>query len=102
MVFSLFVFFCFCLSRATPEAYGGSQARGLIRCTAAGLLTATAMPDLSLIRDLHHSSQQRRILDPLSEARDRTRNPMVPSQICFCCTMMGTPIVFSFKEPISK
>ena len=47
---------------------------------------ATAMPDLSLICDPHHSSQQRRILNPLSKARDRTRNLMVPSQICFYCT----------------
>ena len=35
---SLFFFFrSFCLSRATPAAYGGSQARGLIRAVAAGL-----------------------------------------------------------------
>ena len=46
---------------------------------------ATATPDLSLVRDLHHSSRQRRILNPLSEARDRTCNLMVPSQIHFCC-----------------
>ena len=35
--------------------------------------TATAMPDLSCMCDLHRSSQQRRILNPLSEARDQTR-----------------------------
>ena len=32
--------------------------------------TATAMPDLSQVCNLLHSSQQHRILDPLSEARD--------------------------------
>jgi len=32
--------------------------------------TATATQDLSRICDLHHSSQQHRILNPLSEARD--------------------------------
>ena len=32
--------------------------------------TATATPDPSCICDLYHSSQQRRILNPLSEARD--------------------------------
>ena len=32
--------------------------------------TATAMPGLSLICDLHHSSEQRWVLSPLSEARD--------------------------------
>ena len=34
--------------------------------------TARAMPDLSHVWDLHHSSQQHRILNPLSEVRDRT------------------------------
>ena len=36
------------------------------------------MPDLSRIWDLHHSSRQCQILNPLSEARDQTRNLMVP------------------------
>ena len=37
--FILFLFFIlsFCLFRATPVAYGGSQTRGLIGATAAGL-----------------------------------------------------------------
>ena len=34
--------------------------------------TATTMLDLSLIFDLHHSSQQRWIVNPLNKARDRT------------------------------
>ena len=33
----VFLFVCFCLFMATPAAYGGSQARDLIRATAAGL-----------------------------------------------------------------
>ena len=53
--------------------------------------TATAMRDPSHVCDLHHSSPQCRILNPLREARDRTRNLMVPSQIRFHCSMMGTP-----------
>ena len=36
--------------------------------------TAKAMPDPSHVCDLHHSSQQHRILNPLSEARDRTHS----------------------------
>ena len=52
--------------------------------------TATATSDPSHICDLHHSSRQHQVLNPLSEARDRTRNFMVPSWICFRCTMMGT------------
>ena len=52
--------------RATLTAFGGSQVRGLIRAADDGL---------------HHSSWQRWILNPLSEARDRTHSLMVPSQI---------------------
>ena len=34
--------------------------------------TATAMPDVSRVCDLHYSSWQCQILNPLSEVRDRT------------------------------
>ena len=51
---------------------------------------ATATSDLSRISDLYHSSRQHQILNPLSEARDRTSNLMVHSRICFCCATMGT------------
>ena len=57
--------------------------------------TATARQDRSHACDLHHSLGQRRILNPVSEARNRTRNLMVPSRIHFSCTMMGTPEKFS-------
>ena len=43
--------------------------------------TAIAKQDLSCVCDLHHSSRQCRILNPWSEARDRTHNLMVPSRI---------------------
>ena len=45
----------------------------LLACT-----TATATQDSSSICGLHHSSQQRQILNPLSEARDRTLTLMDP------------------------
>ena len=65
--------------------------------------TATAMLDLSLICDLHHNLWQHRILNPLSEARDRTHNLMVPRQIRFCCATMGTPrtLFQSYWEAVS-
>ena len=53
--------------------------------------TATTIPDPSHICDLNDSSWQRQILNPLSEARDRTHNLVVPSWICFHCATMGTP-----------
>ena len=41
---------------------------------------ATAMPDPSCVCNLHHSSQQCRIFNPLIETRDQTHNLMVASQ----------------------
>ena len=62
--------------------------------------TVTATADPSRVCDLHHSSWQFRILNLPSEARDRTRNLMVPSRIRFCCAMTGTPYdVIYMKSP---
>jgi len=63
-------------------AYGGSQAKGRIGATAASLCHSHSNADPSQIFDLHHSSRQCQILNLPSEARDLTRNLMVPSQIC--------------------
>ena len=51
----------------------------------------TATPDLSHIYNLHHISQQRRMLNPLSKARDGTCILMDASQIHFFWVMMGIP-----------
>ena len=59
--------------------------------------TATATRDPSHVCDLHHSSRQRWILNPLSGARDRTRNLIVPSRICFPCSITGTPKKLIFR-----
>ena len=59
--------------------------------------TATAMQDLSCVYNLHHSSRQHWILNPLSEARDRTHNLMVPSRIRFLCAMMGPPDLYLLR-----
>ena len=86
-------FFFFLLFGAAPAAYGGSQTRGQIvelELQLPAYTTATAMPDLSCIGDLHHSSQQHQIHNPLSEAKDQTRNLMAPSRICFRYATMGT------------
>ena len=82
-VFSVFVF-----SRAIPVAYGGSQARDLIGATAATLHHTSSEP--------HLQPTPHRILNPLSQARDRTCNLMVPSRIRFCCDKMGTPTFLVF------
>ena len=74
------IFFC-CLfvfvvaiSWAAPAAYGGTQARGQIGAVATSLRQ-------SQVCNLHHSSRQRRIVNPLSKGRDRTLNLMIPSWI---------------------
>ena len=46
----------------------------------AAYTTAIATWDLSRICNPHHSSQQHRILNPLSEARDQIRILMDPSR----------------------
>ena len=77
---SFFAVFLFLLFRAILAAYGGSQARGQIGAAAAVL----------------PQPQQHWILNPLNKARDQTCNLIVPSWICFCCAMMGTPVCISF------
>ena len=73
-------FFFFPLPRATPTAYGGSQARGRIAVTAAG---------------------QCQILNPLSKARNRTFILMDASRILFCWATMGaSAFVFFFLKQI--
>ena len=91
-IFTSFFFFFVFLSffRVVSMAHGGSQTGDLIGAVA----TATAMPDLSRDCDLHHSSWQCRILNPLGEVRDQTYNLVVPSRICSHCAMTETPTSF--------
>ena len=56
--------------------------------------TATATWDPSLDCDLHHSSWQHWILDPLSEAGDQTRILMDTSRVVF--TRLVTLKIFLF------
>ena len=53
--------------------------------------TDAATPDPNLMCNLHHSSQQHRILHPLNGARVRTRILMDTSQVHFRCATAGTP-----------
>ena len=79
-------------------AYGSSQARGQIGAVAA---TATATQDPSHFCDLHHSSRQHQIINPLIEAKDRTHILMDASQNCYCWAMIGTPkLTHFFKKRV--
>ena len=81
--------------RTKPVAYGSSQARGSgwIRAAAACLHHSHRTPDLSHIYDLHNSSQQQWILNPISKARDRTRILLDTGRVNYHWAMMGTPAV---------
>ena len=57
---------------------------------------ATATLDLIHVCNLHHSSWQRQIVNPLSEARDWTRVLMYTSQIYFCWATTETPGIHIF------
>ena len=63
-----FFFFFFFIFRAAPVDYEVSQSELQLLVHA----TATATPDPNSICDLHHSLWQGQILNPPSEARDRT------------------------------
>ena len=71
----------FCLLRATPVAFGSSQARVELELQLPAYTTATATQDMSHVCNRHHSSWQCQIFNPLSKTRDPTRNLMVPSRI---------------------
>ena len=77
-----FTFFLSFVFLGPPAAYGGTQARGPIRAAAAAYTTATAARDWSRVFNLHHSSQQHWILNPLSKTRDQTHVLIDTSQIC--------------------
>ena len=79
---SFFFFFClFAISWADPVAYGGFRLGVESELQPPAYARATAMWAPSLICNLHYSSQQSQILNPLSKARDQAHNLMVPSQI---------------------
>ena len=77
----LLLLFHFCLFMAAPAAHGGSHVESELHLPA--YATATAAQDLNHICKLHHSSWQRWILNPLSEARDGTHILTDTSQVCY-------------------
>ena len=92
----LFIYLFVCLFRATPTAYGGSQARGQIGAVTAGLChshsNTGSEPHLWPTPQLMVTS----IPNLLSKARDRTFILMDASQIYFHWAMMGIPQSHNF------
>ena len=79
--FFLLFFVVVAISWAAPTAYGGSQARGPIGAVATGLHQGHSNTGSELRLQPTPQLTQRRIVNPLSKGRDRTRNLMVPSRI---------------------
>ena len=89
---SVFCFFgFFFLFRAAPVAYEVARLGVQSELQLLPYTTATAVPDLSQVWDLHHSSQQRQLPHPLIDARDRTCILTDASWIHFRCATVGTP-----------
>ena len=92
MTFLFFFFFClFAFSRAAPAAYEGSQARGSVGAIATGQRQSHSSADPSHICNLHHSSRQRRILNPLSKGRIEPATSWFLVGFVYRCTTTGTP-----------
>ena len=90
MCFPYIAFFFFFILGLYPEHMEVSRPGVELELQLPTYTTATTTPDPSRVCNLHHSSQQCRILNPLSETRDWTRILMVPSQVHFCCATTGT------------
>ena len=92
-VFWFCFFFAFCFFRATCVAYGSSRLGVETEQQLPAYTIATATRDPSHICDLHHSSQQCWILNPLSEAKEGTWILMVPSWVRYHWATTGTPLI---------
>ena len=77
-----FARFLFCFLGPHPRHMEVPRLGVKLKLQMLAYVTATAMSDQSHICDLHHSSLHCRILNPLSEARDRTCILVDPSQVC--------------------
>ena len=95
-IFAILLFFCFLGLHPGHMEVWNSQARGRFGATAAS--NVRSEPCLRPI----HSSQQCRIPDSMSKARDRTHILIDTNWICFHCATMGTPIFFQFLIKYSK
>ena len=82
--FFLFSLFCFLGPHLQHMEVPRLGVKLELQLPAYATTTATATPDPSLVCDLHQSSMQRWILNPLLEARDRTLVLMDTSDVHYC------------------
>ena len=82
-IFHDFFFFFFAFLGPHPQHMEVPRLRVKSELWQPAYTTATATQDPSHVFDLHHSSWQCRICNPLSKASDRTCNLMAPRRNCF-------------------
>ena len=88
---SLNSFFCFLGPHLRHMEVPRRGVTSELQLLAYATATARISQDPSHTGNLHHSSWQHRVPNPLSEARDGTRVLADPGQVCFCCATAGTP-----------
>ena len=76
-----FLFFSFCFLGLHSQHMEVSRVRVQSELQLPAYTRATARRDPNCFCNLHHSSGQRQILNPLSEARDQARILMNPSRV---------------------
>ena len=98
-VIYLYIYF-FGLFRAPPSVYGSSRLGVKLELQLLSCATVTATQDPSCVFNLHCSSWQHWIHNPLIEARDLTHILMDTSQVPCLWATTGTPRqqFFSVKE----
>ena len=94
---TVFLFVClFCFLGPNPWHMEDPRLGVLLEPQLPAYIIATATQDPNHIYNLHYSSQQCWILNPLGEARDQTHILMDSSQIPFHWTMTGPPAFIFF------
>ena len=68
---------------AAPAVYEVPRLEVELELQLLAYTTAIAMPDWSCVCDLHHSSWQHWILNPLSEARGQIHIFIVTHRLCY-------------------
>ena len=97
----IFFFLFFCFLGPPPQHMEVPRLGVELELQPLANTTATATSNLSCVCNLHHSSQQCWILNPLKEARIQTCILVDASQIHFHWATTGTPLLFSINLPRS-
>ena len=96
------LFFFFFLFMAEPVAYGRSQPGVKSELQLPAYTTATVTPNPSHVCDVHQSSRQCQILNPLSGARDQTCILMEPSWVLNPLRHNGNSLACTFVRGMGQ